>query len=147
MYIDPNITRFVIEKSSNCYCPLANRVHRHNTSYFNYNYQNHTLKYGCFNEVCKNESTCLFWKVRTPNDALKLLSLHNTRMTLHCCKSIIKWNEEYNAPEMRPYPVVPIMVIRAGMGVGKTQQLNTRYIPENAHFPRPNAYSLPINKF
>ena len=85
--------------------------------------------------------------MRTPHDALKLLSLHNTRMTLHCCKSIIKWNEEYNAPEMQPYPVVPIMVIRAGMGVGKTQQLNTRYIPENAHFPRPNAYSLPINKF
>ena len=54
VYIDPNIARFVIEKSSNFCCPLANRVHRHNTSYFNYNYQTHTLKYGCFNEDCKD---------------------------------------------------------------------------------------------
>ena len=96
--------------------------------------------YICFNENCVKVPTSIYWKVRTPKDALKLLSLDNnhlrTRITLHCCKNIIKWNEEYNASEMRPYPQVPLLVIRAGMGVGKTKELNTHYIPENCILPK-----------
>ena len=140
VHINTHMIRYVIEKSCNHICPLANRVHRHNTSYFTYNYETHTLRYGCFNENCVKVPTSIYWKVRTPKDALKLLSLDNnhlrTRITLHCCKNIIKWNEEYNATEMRPYPQVPLLVIRAGMGVGKTKELNTHYIPENCILPK-----------
>lgn len=135
-YYNANNYNFYIKKSCNHCCPYAGRVHSHNRSYFQYNFTYQTVTYRCFsqNDECHMKYDCRF-KVDHAIDSLSKLTDLNNTATLHCKNEIIQWDEVYDEPQMREYPIQPLIIVRANMGVGKTKILITDYLPKNASHP------------
>jgi len=48
-------------------------------------------------------------------------ALHTDSM--HPQQDNIRWDEDYDSPGMRAYPLLPVVCVRGNMGVGKTRQL------------------------
>jgi hypothetical protein len=130
-YRSPHLLSLPIAKNARCRCPYADRIHRHNRSYFEYNSLNKTLKYKCFNDICKQvqRSKGIMFNLNFDKHALLRLSNMQVTPSLHCKEGIIPWSEVYEAPTMQPYPLRPITCIRANMGACKTQCLIQDFIP------------------
>lgn len=115
------------------HCPFSQKIHRSNRSYFQYNYTKRCLYYKCFNAHCrvkeKNEGS-LRIDLDIHLDSLTRLADINNIDTLHCKDSVITWNECYNEPDMRKYPIVPICCVRGNMGTGKTKAIVREFLPE-----------------
>ena len=135
IHIQPTIVRYIIDKQIKHVCPIAKRAHRHNHSYFDFYYKTNTIRYGCFHDNCKISNHLIKIKLRSAKDAIKQLSIMNNHNTLHCCKDIIKWDQLYDHQVMNPYPLKPLTVVRAGMGLGKTKALIYDYIPKYCNNP------------
>lgn len=123
-----------LDKSMKYICPLANRVHRHNRSFFEYHHLKKVAYYNCFNENCKHSTKKYTFKISLEHDNLSL-AVSSANKTLHCKQDLIEWDEVYNAPTMKPYPLLPVTCIRANMGVGKTKALIEQYLPTYANNP------------
>lgn len=126
-YITPTIYTFAIDKRCRSKCPYAQRIHSNNRSYFEYNYVTNMIKYKCFNERCKKiqeQDQCIVFKLTSSYDALQRFADLTTQHSLHCKQDVIQWNESYSEPQMRPYPLKPIVCVKANMGVGKTKELD-----------------------
>jgi hypothetical protein len=130
--IDEYTYSFTLDKSMKYICPLAKRVHKHNRSFFEYHHINKTAYYKCFNEQCQHicKDNKYMFKISLEQDNLSLLSSLNK--SLHCKQDLIQWDETYNEPSMRPYPLLPVTCIRANMGVGKTKAIVEQYLPTYA---------------
>jgi hypothetical protein len=127
---------FALDKSMKYTCPLAKRVHKHNRSFFEYHHIKKVAYYNCFNEQCRKHATNKYtFKISLEHDNLSLIASTNNK-TLHCKQDIIQWDEVYNAPIMKPYPLLPVTCIRANMGVGKTKALVEHYLPSYANDPQ-----------
>lgn len=124
-FLHPTIFAFNIDKRCNNYCPYAKRIHSNNRSYFEYHHKRSLVKYKCFNEDCKEvqKTKCIVIKLSRELDALKCVNNLTSFNTLHCQHKVIPWDLSYNSESMRPYPVKPIVCVRANMGVGKTVNL------------------------
>ncbi len=96
-------------KLNSNYCPNVQEEHTQNT-----NYVEHDTETNIYTLKCFNHSKCACWEVNLSN----LLNLDNP-------KHWFKWHIVYNEPAMRPYdpPEHGTMCIKAGMGLGKTQEL------------------------
>lgn len=51
--------------------------------------------------------------------------------SMHPQQHNIVWDEDYDEPCMRPYPLLPVVCVRAGMGTGKTKEMK-RTISEHS---------------
>ena len=128
----PNVV--TIHMRQKRYCPCAKRVHKSNRSYFVYNFQMRRLFYYCFDEECVDMIQCKkfhnVFDLQLEMDYIApAISISNVD-SLHCKDQVISWNEEYNEPQMRPYPHVPFCCIRANMGVGKTKMIADHFLPQ-----------------
>jgi hypothetical protein len=135
-YSSPTIYNFNIDKCHH-HCPYANRAHRHNRSFFEYNYKHNTLRYKCYNAECQDiqHQNALVFQVSSFHDALNRLVDLDPTPTLHDKENIILWNECYDTPSMSPYPLKPLVVIRANMGTGKTYTLMYDFMAKNCSEP------------
>lgn len=131
------IYTFHIDKTCLHKCPYAGRTHKHNRSFFEYDYKYNTLRYKCYNENCQivQRTKALVFKIASTHDALKRLSDLNPRPTLHCMEKVIHWDECYDGESMTPYPIKPLTVIRANMGTGKTHSLVFNFITDHCMHP------------
>lgn len=103
-------------KLNSNYCPNVQREHTQNTNYVEHDTETNIYMLRCF-----NHSKCACWEVNISN----LLNLDNP-------KHWFKWHNVYNEPTMRPYdpPKNGTLCIKAGMGLGKTQELY-RYLEKH----------------
>ena len=136
IHVHPAVVRYIIDKQCQHVCPIAKRTHKNNHSYFDYFYKTNTVRYGCFNESCKQSNHRIKVKIRSAQEAIKQLSIMNNHKTLHCCNTIIKWDQHYDHPTMKQYPLKPLTIVRAGMGLGKTKALIYDYIPKHCTHPQ-----------
>lgn len=135
-YLTPNVFSFGLDKSK-YFCPFAQRIHKSNRACFNYNFNTRCAYYHCFDEECQeaSRSKCFLFNINTAYDSLVLLSSINAQKTLHCKQHVIEWNELYNDPCMREYPLTSVLVVRANMGVGKTKMLAEYFLPKHCAHP------------
>lgn len=114
------------------YCPYGQKTHRSNRSYFQYNYTKRCMYYKCFDECCRNKEKrdgAIVIDIDVHLDSLTRIADINNIDTLHCKDSLITWNECYNEPEMREYPIVPMCCVRGNMGTGKTKTIVEHFLP------------------
>lgn len=128
--ITTSIFRFTI--INHCYCPYAKRVHKHNHCQFDYHSDKNLIKYTCFDDECHDiwtqKNGCIHFSFTPEIDTLKrFVELNNCR-TLHHMQDIIKWDQSYEAENMLPYPIKPIVCVRGNMGTGKTVTLVNDFI-------------------
>lgn len=135
-YFTPTIYHFCIDKRINHTCPYANppRIHSNNRSYFQYNYSTRIITYRCFAEQCKDKCHIRNF-ANLSIDSLSRLTDMNSTNSLHCKDKIIRWNHVYNMPYMQPYPLHPLVVVRANMATGKTKILIEDYFPTHTAHP------------
>ena len=106
-------------------CKYAGRCHKSNHDFFEYHHPSQIVQYKCFDEDCikdwsANGTYC--FKVPTDLDGSSFVS-HNTLHTIHDKGEIVKWDESYSLDRMKPYPLLPLVVVMAQMGLGKTVAL------------------------
>jgi hypothetical protein len=135
--LDTNIWRYTITNSSKCICPYAKRCHHSNHMQFDYFAVKGFVRVSCFNEDCKAKMKKNWIHFPISTDSLGFLTFaqRNSHHSLHCADSIIDWDEEYDSETMMPYPLKPLVCIKAGMGVGKTKLLTTDFITQFASAP------------
>lgn len=128
----PDIITLTINKKCNCICPYVKRIHKSNRSYFQYNSQDKTIKYKCFDDECQAiyKQKAITFNLTFQQDALQRLAGLQSKITLHCKEDYIVWNEVYEEHYMRSYPLKPLVCIRANMGAAKTQSLVYDFIPQ-----------------
>lgn len=110
-----------LDKECKHTCPYANRVHRSNTSYFQYHWPTNTVQYKCHNETCKRVQS-------TDGIHIQLIEPKDIWSSAAYSKSLhgpCSWAEEYQEPRMREYPLRPLVCVRANMGTGKTKALES----------------------
>jgi hypothetical protein len=127
-----HLFNFYIDKECEHVCPHVNDVHRSNRSYFQYDHHKSTITYRCFSERCVEavKTSPIWFSYEESYDALAKIAAHNSVGTLHCKQELITWDETYSAQDMRPYPDVPLLLVRGGMGTGKTKALTQDYLPK-----------------
>ena len=134
-FINDNICRFLIAKNIDHICPYAKRIHSSNRSYFDYNKNKSIIYYGCFNKICNKTQNLISFAINNTYDSLAILNENNNKNTLHCKSNLISWNETYNLPQMKPYPLKSIVAIRANMSIGKTTCLIEQFIKKHCTKP------------
>lgn len=137
-FTSPTMYVFFIDKSCQCMCPYAGRVHAHNRSFFEYHVPSMTLMYKCFDEDCchmhRSEKRILF-RLQHEFDALVRLSSMSHIDSLHGWQHIIPWNELYDSQDMLDYPLRELVGIRGNMGSAKTKVLIDVFIDQFASQP------------
>jgi Origin of replication binding protein len=101
-------------------CPYKGSKHSNNHVYLLTHAGSSDIHVRCHNEKCKE---CPQWNIHdysavdTPwYDEVCLDGMHQQAAN-------IEWAEDYDEPEMRDLPVERIVMVRAGMGTGKTKAL------------------------
>jgi len=112
------ITCCSIEKNFLHVCPYAGRTHDSNNLYVIVDMRTRTVSVRCHDEDCKGRKDLV---ARAYDDSDSYDSKDVTSM--HGQEGNVRWSEVYDEPEMRDYPVLPLVSVRAGMGTGKTQAL------------------------
>lgn len=123
-FVDSNRYNFFIDPDCKCKCLYSGHVHKSNRQFFEYRYPQNIINYKCFDVDCiaKWKDEQIVFNIRPMKSYLLNFLSFKTKKTFHCKDEMIEWNEEYNSPEMKPYPVVPICAVKANMGVGKTKE-------------------------
>jgi hypothetical protein len=106
-------------------CPYAGRVHASNRVYINLHPSIGYAEVECHDaecqQKCKAEGKIDFKDMAMQNTAEHDAMLgHNS---MHAQYNNIKWTENYDEPYMRKLPVAPIVCVRAGMGLGKSEAI------------------------
>ena len=124
-YYRPHIYDFVVDHlTTPIFCPYAQRQHKNNRCFFQYNHTNKTICFRCFDEQSCNVSNPLKYHVCSVSQQLALEDDMCSQNTLHDREDSIPWCETYNEPLMRPYPTThTIVAIKGNMGTGKTETL------------------------
>ncbi len=116
--------RFKIHKDCGHVCPLAERRHGSNLSFFDYNHDTKAFTYSCYNEKCQKKPDQIQVHIVSRQGLLVALSDRDAQHSLLCRDKVLDWNQVYSEPEMRDYPTdKPIVAVQGGMGVGKTKAL------------------------
>lgn len=125
------------------YCPYAQRIHKSNRSIIQINSKKRVIYYKCFDEdcKCKYKSEVLTLTLDIPEDRTEAIQNILPILTLHSQDNFIHWNEVYDSPNMKPYPIKPICVVRANMGTGKTNCIIKNVLPR-IFFNKKNASVL-----
>lgn len=108
----------------NVVCPYAKRVHRSNTLYINLNLRQGSAQVHCYDEECLQKIHMEGRELCLMSPDAKVTALHDkVHGSMHAQFDNIDWYDVYDEPSMRPLPVAPIVCVRAGMGLGKTEQI------------------------
>jgi hypothetical protein len=85
-----------------------------------------------FDHECRNyekSKGCIALNLDVQSDVLTpLVDIVNVD-TLHDKDPIIEWNEVYDESNMKPYPIKPLCVVHANMGLGQTVYLVHDFLP------------------
>ena len=111
-----------IKKNPLHVCPYAGRTHDSNNLFVVHNEHKRKLTLRCHDECCfhrKDVSFVIWDTTACDTDAWDKVDFSS----MHAQAENIQWTETYEEPMMRDYPLCPIVCVRAGMGVGKTQAL------------------------
>ena len=112
-------------------CPYGNRVHKGNNCFLQYDHRMQICTLGCHDHGCKENlalgkvheimvNTTAVSRRAAITAAIDLTQQHD----LHTRQHLVKWAEQYDEREMRPYPTdKPLVVVRANTGAGKTKAL------------------------
>ena len=92
---------------------------------FEYHHAKNMVVYKCHEPRCRVVQCMrgLAFHLQPQGDALHRINTLSTADTLHYMHDVVRWDESYDEPGMRPYLLAPIVVVRGQMGVGKTQAL------------------------
>jgi hypothetical protein len=103
-------------------CPYAGRCHKRNNLYLVVDRASKCITIKCHDEDCAGKHDHSY--------IMRDMDVHRTEVhdinnydTLHSQENNISWSEVYCEPSMRPYPIKPIVCVRAGMGTGKTRAM------------------------
>lgn len=130
--------QFCVAPRCQACCPYANRVHRNNRSYLEYDHSRHTLAVKCFDDRCKEAirtDASIMFRLSPGFDTLYRFAQLSNTCTLHDNQDIVSWNEQYAEETMRSYPLLPIVCVRGNMGSAKTQVLTTDFIATHVRAP------------
>lgn len=122
LYIRGHTHLLFVDRNCRPTCPFANRIHKSNHLYFIITDNKPLIRLTCFHEDCRKQPPLII----VPCESADILqATHNDiqTTTLHTQEHNIVWSQDYTEPCMRPYPIAPIVCIRAAMGVGKTVEL------------------------
>ena len=101
-------------------CPYKGARHSNNHVYFMTHAGSSDVHVRCHNEKCKKAAQ---WTVYD-NSPLETSWFDETCLDgMHQQAANVAWAEDYNEPEMRDLPLESIVLVRAGMGTGKTKAL------------------------
>lgn len=114
------ITCCSVRKDIKHVCPYAKRCHEGNNLYMIVNMQRKTITVRCHDEECKNRQDIQVTAYELDETDSHDRSHH---ASMHGQQHSIQWDEQYDEPEMRDYPLEPLVAVRAGMGTGKTKAL------------------------
>jgi Origin of replication binding protein len=104
----------------NAVCPYKKSTHRNNHVYLMTHAGSSDIHIKCHNEKCKEAPTWTIYDyspVETPWFDERCMD------GMHQQAGNVDWAEDYDEPEMRDLPVERIVMVRAGMGTGKTKAL------------------------
>jgi hypothetical protein len=106
-------------------CPYAGRAHASNNLYLRVNVQQHFAVVVCHDDDCKDKCHESAIGIACGTLPGHDLNTHDAvyRETLHTQEKNVQWDDVYDEPEMRPYPLAEFVTVRAGMGTGKTKEL------------------------
>ncbi len=125
--IDGASTRcYFIDKSCKVVCPYANRKHKSNRTFLVHDIHSDTIFIKCFDEECIKCPQHLrhSFNLDTFSDGtIHIIHNADARKSLHTSQMRIQWNQVYNEPKMQPYPLRPLVCVRANMGACKTEEL------------------------
>jgi hypothetical protein len=123
-------------------CPIAGRVHASNHMYLTYHVGTRAANLKCHDQEChdawKNKPGTLrhVFHVYAEEDLdARRAELEPPRDTLHCMEDRLRWDVQYDAPSMQPYPLAPLVAIRGNMGSAKTKTLLENFLTEHASAP------------
>lgn len=111
-----------IKKNCKHVCPYAERCHDSNNLFVVHNEMKKTLTLRCHDDGCfhRKDVSFVIWDT---TDADTDLWDRKEMSSMHGQEGNIAWSEVYSEPSMRDYPIAPLVCVRAGMGLGKTQAL------------------------
>jgi Origin of replication binding protein len=111
-----------IKKNCKHTCPYAERCHDSNNLFVVHNELKKTLTLRCHDEGCfhRKDVSFVIWDT---TDADTDMWDRKEMSSMHGQEGNIAWSEAYSEPSMRDYPIAPLVCVRAGMGLGKTQAL------------------------
>jgi hypothetical protein len=122
--IDGSSVCYFIDRSIRVTCPYASRKHKSNRTFLVHDVHDNTVFIKCFDEECIKCPQHLRHQFNLFRDTEKgSLNISKVLKTLHTNQKQIRWNEVYNEPRMRPYPLRPLVCVRANMGACKTEEL------------------------
>jgi hypothetical protein len=104
-------------------CPYAKRAHKSNNLYVNLYHTRVRADVECYDDECQRKMD-LQGRTGLMNPASQQTALHDSvHDSMHAQFDNIKWHDLYDEPRMRPLPVAPLVCVRAGMGLGKTEEV------------------------
>lgn len=141
-FLTASIYMFVLDKRCSCKCPYAGRVHKSNNSRLDYHIRDNVLKFKCMDDAChlQQQRECIVIRINKEGDTLARLCSLSSPHTLHSKQNIIDWDEVYDAPQMKSYPICALACIRGNMGASKTHVLISDFIRQ--HCAHPNTKCL-----
>lgn len=114
-------TIYKLDRSMNAVCPEAKRPHKSNHLTIQVMEGSNELRIACTDPDCC--AKCMYHTC-VDNSAAKMQMYDAVGLdSMHPQEHSISWDEDYDEPAMRPLPVLPIVCVRAGMGIGKTKAL------------------------
>jgi Origin of replication binding protein len=116
-----NATVYKLDRSMNAVCPQAQRPHKSNHVTIQVMEGRNELRIACTDPDCRAKA---MYHTVVDNNVSKMQLYDDMGLdSMHPQEHCIVWDEDYNEPAMRPLPVMPIVCVRAGMGIGKTKAL------------------------
>lgn len=115
---------YFLDKRTKVKCPYAKRIHKSNRTFVVHDTESQTIIIKCFDEDCigRPQHVCFLFDLVQEPDTDRLI-LKQSVKSLHSLQTKLHWNEIYNAPKMRPYPMRSMVCVRANMGACKTEEL------------------------
>jgi hypothetical protein len=106
-------------------CPYKGAVHLSNKVYLSVPPKTRSAKVICHDVTCRESIDNCGYVMLCPDirESTLLTDAVDGGGTFHQQQSLIRWAEDYDEPEMRDFPILPIVCVRAGMGMGKTKAL------------------------
>ena len=126
--------RFKISPAASPRCPSAGKVHDSNHCFVDYDHAMQLCTVGCYDEVCKGklargevDEIQLNVPAVSRRAAITAAIDVTQQRDLHTRQHLVKWAEDYDEREMRPYPLdQPLVVIRANTGAGECMGITGR---------------------
>jgi hypothetical protein len=128
--------RMRVDKRVRAACPYAGRCHANNQLYIVLNKNKRSASVMCHDEACDDIIAAQGRTMLYDNDwGSTQLYDELSPGCMHVQGANIEWAQDYDEPQMRPYPDAAVVCVLGGMGIGKTVEmrrtLETKCSPES----------------